>query len=83
MSDGIVRPFSGETVEDLLRRSNTPLTTAAIASRFGWEVTAARRTLKKLAAAGQVVQARKSFHGIGGGNMLGWTLPSDEQENRK
>lgn len=78
----VTRPFAAETVEDLLRRAGTPLTTAAIGGRFGWDATTARRHLKKLAAAGRIVEVPKSFHGIGAGNMIGWALPGQEQETK-
>jgi len=75
----VTRPFAAETVEDLLRRAGTPLTTAAIAGRFGWDAKTARRHLKRMAAAGTIVEVPKSFHGIGAGHMIGWTLPEERK----
>lgn len=76
----IISPFQQETVEGLLGRADSPLTTAAIAGRFGWQIPEARRRLKRLAADGKIVEVRKTFHGIGAGNLLGWTLPDMDKE---
>ena len=62
-----IAAFPAETIAAFLERQGAPVTTSAIATRFGWERPEADRRLRALERAGTIASRVKAVSWTGGG----------------
>jgi len=62
-----IAAFPAETVATFLERQGAPVTTSAIATRFGWERREADRRLRDLERAGTIASRVEPVSWTGGG----------------